>query len=105
MSALRSGIMPLDIGFDLLDRSAESLQDVLGNRVLAGLGLALVALGGCTRAGRLGERASGRRGRLRVGEQPDLDLELHAELREDRLELVDVLLLVEVLAGPPALRI
>src|SRR3954470_21760804 len=105
MSAFRSGILPLDIGFDLLDRSAESLQDVRGEGVFAGLGLALVALCGGSRTRRLGERARWGRARLRVVEEPDVDLELQAELREDRLELVDVLLFAEALAGPSTLRI
>src|SRR5215467_14645461 len=46
ISAFKSGILPLDIGLDLLDLCAKRLQDVLGDRMLARLGLALGALGG-----------------------------------------------------------
>src|SRR4051812_22537693 len=41
ISALRSGIFPLDIGLDLLDGGAKRLQHVLRDRVLARFFLAL----------------------------------------------------------------
>src|SRR5262245_2583512 len=44
--APRSGILPLDIGLDLLDLGAEGLQHHLGHGMLARLGLAAAALVG-----------------------------------------------------------
>src|SRR6478735_8134240 len=59
ISAPRSGIFPLDIGFDLLDRSAKRLQDVLRDRVLARFLLALRARRRLVLARRLDDRARG----------------------------------------------
>src|SRR5262245_64235108 len=63
ISALRSGIFPLDIGLDLLDLGAKRLEHVLGDRMFARLGLALASLGGGLVARRLqdGPRTGARR--------------------------------------------
>src|SRR4051812_36300392 len=90
--ALRSGIFPLDIGLDLLDLGAKGLEDVLRDRVGAGLGLALGALRRRALAGGLEDRARPRGLRLARVEQPDRDLdvrELGAERVDDRGQLVE----------------
>src|SRR5215470_6937183 len=73
ISALRSGIFPLDIGLDLLDLGAKRPQNVLGDRMLAGLGLALAALGRRTLLAGLEDRPRARGVRLSGVEQPDAD--------------------------------
>src|SRR5690242_4344288 len=92
ISALRSGIFPLDIGFYLLDLSAERLQHVLRDRMLARLELALGSLLRAPLARRLEHRA--RRDALRFGgiEQPHRQLDVRErrpELADDAAELVD----------------
>src|SRR5215468_5058168 len=85
--ALRSGIFPLDIGLDLLDLSTKRLQHVLGDRVLARLGLSLAALGRGSLARGLDHRARLGRARFARIEQPDGDLDrrqLRAERPQDR---------------------
>src|SRR5689334_20238104 len=71
ISALRSGIFPLDIGFDLLDVGAKRLEHVLGDRMLAGLALALRSLDRRSLARVLDQRARTRGARLAGVEQPD----------------------------------
>src|SRR5262245_29269411 len=93
ISALRSGIFPLDIGLDLLDLGAKRPEDVLGDRMLARLGLALGAL--CRRAllGGLEHRARARGARLAGVEQPDRDPDValrRPEAAHDRAQLVGV---------------
>src|SRR5215831_14264562 len=80
ISALRSGIFPLDIGLDLLDLGAKRPQNVLGDRMLARLGLALGALRRRLLARRFDDRARRRLLRLGLVEHADADLELVAEL-------------------------
>src|SRR5689334_16834690 len=75
MSAPRSGILPLDIGLDLLDLGAEGLEDHLGHRVLARLGLALLLLLGVPLAIELVHAAHRRRRRLGGVEEADRDVE------------------------------
>src|SRR5690242_3915572 len=77
MREFRSGILPLDIGLDLLDLGAKRLEHVLRDRVLAGLGLAAVALGGRLLARGLEHGARG--GVLRGIDQLDRDLRRLAE--------------------------
>src|SRR5690242_18117229 len=74
--ALRSGIFGLDIGLDLLDLRSERLEDVLGDRVLASLGLALGPLGVGLLARRLDDRPGRQRLGLRRVEHADGDLDL-----------------------------
>src|SRR4051794_3020994 len=74
INAPRSGIFPLDIGLDLLDLGPKRLDDVLGDRMLAGLGLAPGALAGGALAGCL-EHAARRIGfDLARRERADRDL-------------------------------
>src|SRR5262245_49060740 len=78
ISALRSGILGLDIGLDLLDLRAKCLEHVLGDRVLARLDLALAALGGDALARRLEHRSGAAWALRRLDgiEQPNADLDL-----------------------------
>src|SRR5262245_13592591 len=88
-SPLRSGSLGSDIGLDLLDLCAKRLEDVLRDRVLARLHLALGALGRPALAARLEDGA--RAGLLRFGrvEEPDRDLHrlhLRHQLADERAE-------------------
>src|SRR6476660_8332937 len=78
MSALRSGILGLDIGLDLLDRSTKGLQHVTGDRMLASFFLALRALGVLALARRLDERTRRRVLGFRGVEHPYAHLDLVA---------------------------
>src|SRR5215467_1564426 len=92
ISALRSGIFPLDIGLDLLDLSAKRPQDMLGDRMLARLGLAPRALRRRALLGGLEDGSGIRGGRLAGVEQPDADPDAalrRAQAAHDRAELVD----------------
>src|SRR4051812_28143113 len=91
ISALRSGIFPLDIGLDLLDLGAKRLQHVLGDRMLAGLGLALGSLRRRPLPGGLEDRARRALGRLAGVEHAEGDpqaLERRAQGADDRADLV-----------------
>src|ERR1051325_1324516 len=94
ISALRSGIFPLDIGLDLLDLGAKRPEDVLGDRMLARLGLALAALRRRALLRGLEHRARARSARLAGVEEPDRDPDAalrRTEAAHDRAELVGVL--------------
>src|SRR5215468_3144078 len=89
--ALRSGIFPLDIGLDLLDLRAKRLQDVLGDRMLACLGLALAPLCRGPLPGGLQHRARPGGARLAGVEQLDRDpntLLSGPQAADDRAELI-----------------